>query len=210
METEVARFVGVAALLTITPGADMAMVTKVARAAGRRAALFATLGIGLGILVWAAASAAGLAAVLTASAAAYAAVKLVGAAYLVALGIGALWRARRRPAAGAPDGPEAPPAPAATGPAFRQGLLSNLLNPKIGVFYAVLLPQFVSPEGPVLATSLLLAGLHVVMGLVWLSGYAYLVTRAGDVLRRPPVRRALERVTGAVLVGLGLRLAVAE
>jgi threonine/homoserine/homoserine lactone efflux protein len=92
--------------------------------------------------------------------------------------------------------------------AYRQGLFTNLLNPKVGVFYTTFLPQFISPGDPVVLKSMLLAGTHNLRGLLWLSGYAYLVARAGDVLRRPAVRAMLDRVTGVVLVGFGLRLAL--
>ncbi|HSU66522.1 MAG TPA: LysE family translocator, partial [Tepidisphaeraceae bacterium] len=94
--------------------------------------------------------------------------------------------------------------------AYRQGLLTNLLNPKVGLFYTTFLPQFVAPDDPVLLKSVLLGTIHNVMGVVWLTGYAYLVTRAGDVLRRPQIKRAIDRLTGAVLIALGLRLAVEE
>lgn len=93
------------------------------------------------------------------------------------------------------------------GSGFRQGLVTNLLNPKIAVFYTTLLPQFIVSGDPVLLKSLLLAGIHSLMGLVWLTGYATLVRRARDVLRRPRVRRALDRLTGSVLIALGVRLA---
>ena len=159
MDPQVLAFAAVAALLTITPGADMALVTKNALSGGRGAALQTTCGIVLGCMVWAAASALGIAALLSASATGFTALKLVGAAYLVVLG------------------------------------------------HSTLLPQFVSAGDPVLLKSLLLSGIHGLMGLAWLSGYAWLVTSAGDVLRRPRVRRALDRVTGSVLVALGARLA---
>jgi threonine/homoserine/homoserine lactone efflux protein len=209
MDAKLAAFVGVAALLTVTPGADMALVTRNALASGRRAALLTTLGINSGVLTWALASAVGLAALLRASAEAFTLLKLAGGAYLAVLGLQTLWQARgRRREAGA-----APPAPPARRPpgawAYRQGLVTNLLNPKIAVFYTAFLPQFIGPGDPVLARSLLLAGIHNVMGVAWLSAYAYLVTRAGDVLRRPRVRRLLDRVTGSVLVALGVRLAAA-
>jgi RhtB (resistance to homoserine/threonine) family protein len=191
-----------AALLTVTPGADMAVVTKVALRSGRRAAVAASLGICTGLLAWGAASAVGLAALVRTSPTAFTVLKYAGAAYLVALGAQALWHSRRAA--------EAPPETRTTRGAFRDGLLSNLLNPKIAVFYTAFLPQFVRPGQPVLATTLLLALVHGVMGLAWLTTYAHLVTRAGDLLRRPRARRVLDRVTGVALVGLGTRLAVAR
>jgi threonine/homoserine/homoserine lactone efflux protein len=199
-------FTGVAAVLTITPGIDMALVTRSALTVGRRPTFATTLGIITGLAIWGAASAVGIAALLAASATAFGVLKLVGAAYLVYLGVQTLWRARTRTTHedASPVGAREMPA----GAAFRQGLLSNLLNPKIAVFYTTLLPQFVVAGDPVLAKSLLLTGIHVAMGLVWLTAYAWLVTRAGDLLRRPRARRALEAISGSVLVGLGIGLAL--
>ena len=206
MDGQVLAFAGVAALLTITPGADMALVTRNALAGGRRAALFTTFGINAGLFAWAALSAVGLAAVLSASAEAYTTLRVVGAAYLVYLGIQAIRSAGREPDRECPEAGDA--ARSGRSRAFRQGLLTNLLNPKIAVFYSTLLPQFVSPGDPVVLKSLLLAAIHNLMGLVWLSAYAHAVTRSRDLLSRPRVRRGLDRLTGAVLVGLGARLAL--
>jgi threonine/homoserine/homoserine lactone efflux protein len=196
----IVAFCGVAAVLTITPGADMALVTRAALMGGRRAAFGTTLGIVAGCLAWAAASALGVAAVLEASATAFTLLKLAGAAYLVFLGVQSI-RFARTPAPTAADAPPATRAP------FRDGLLTNLLNPKIAVFYGALLPQFMADGDPIFLKSMLLAGIHGLMGIVWLSTYAAFVTRAGDVLRRPRVKAWLDRVTGGVLVALGLRLA---
>jgi threonine/homoserine/homoserine lactone efflux protein len=189
-------FLGVAAILTVTPGPDMAVVTRSALANGWSAAVRTTLGINLGLLVWAIAAAVGVAALLAASAAAFTVFKLVGAAYLIVLGV----RAFRSRESDTPVG--------ASSGAFRRGLFANLLNPKIGVFYTTLLPQFVVPGHSVLAQSLGLALAHNALGLLWLPAYAKLVVRAGELLRRPRIRRSLDRVTGVVLVGLGVRLAL--
>jgi threonine/homoserine/homoserine lactone efflux protein len=194
----------VLALLTVVPGPDVAVVTRAALASGRSAAARATLGIVTGCLVWGLLTVAGLAAVLAASATAYTVVKFVGAGYLIFLGLQTLWRTRRGsavPAAAAESG-------SSGGRPFRNGLLTNLLNPKIAVFYTTFLPQFIGPHDPVLATSLLLASIHAGLSLIWLSAYASVVARAGDVLRRGRARRALDAVSGFVLVGLGVRLAL--
>jgi threonine/homoserine/homoserine lactone efflux protein len=148
--------------------------------------------------VWGAASACGVAAVLNASAEVFTAVKLAGAGYLVWLGLKAVRHAGDHGASGR----------ARAGSPFRQGLLCNLLNPKAGIFFTALLPQFVSPDDPALLVSLLMTAIAAAASLAWLSLYATVVPRAGDVLRRPPVRRALDRATGAVLIGLGVRLAL--
>ena len=194
-------FVGIAALVTITPGADMALVLRNTLRGGMPAALGTTLGIVTGLFAWAAASALGVASLLRSSADAFTVLKLVGAAYLVFLGLQTIVRSGR--GATLDDAPH-------RGSAYRQGLLSNLLNPKIAVFYATFLPQFISPGEPVLAKSLLLGSIHAAMGLVWLPLYAYAIVRAGRVLRRPAVLRAVERLTGAVLIAFGVRLAFAR
>jgi threonine/homoserine/homoserine lactone efflux protein len=212
MHLHLLAFIGVAALLTITPGADMAVVTRIALARGRRAAWLTSLGIINGLLCWAIAAALGLAALLNASATAFTVLKLAGAAYLILMGIQTLWRTRPSVIWASAE-PEADPGIASRQggwSAYRQGLLSNLLNPKIAVFYTTFLPQFMAPGDPVFATSLLLAGIHMSMGLIWLFAYTFLVTRAGDVLRRPRIKTAMERVTGTVLIGFGLRLGLAR
>jgi RhtB (resistance to homoserine/threonine) family protein len=199
-------FVGIGALVIIAPGPDTVVVTKNALLHGRRAALATSLGVNTGLLIWTVAAALGIAAVVRESAVAFTVLKLVGAAYLVWLGIGALRAARRHAAPEAPHATrQSPRVGALLG--YRQGLLSNLGNPKIAVFFTGLLPQFVAPGRPVLEPFLLLGGLFVLMTVVWLCGYALLAARASAVLGRPRVRAALDRVTGVVLVGLGVRLA---
>jgi threonine/homoserine/homoserine lactone efflux protein len=194
-------FLGVVALLTITPGADMAMVARSVLIGGRRDAFATTLGICAGCLAWAIVSAAGVAAVLAASETAYDALRLVGAAYLVWLGVQSLLAARRGDhlASDQTNGRRSSP--------FRQGLLTNLFNPKIAVFYSTFLPQFIGPGDPALLLSILLAGVHIGLGLVWLTGYAWLLDRTVTAFRGSRVRRALDALTGTVLVALGLRLA---
>jgi threonine/homoserine/homoserine lactone efflux protein len=196
-------FVGIAALLTITPGADMAMVSRSVLIGGRREAFATTLGILAGCLVWAIVSAAGVAAVLAASKTAYDALRLVGAAYLVWLGVQSLLAARRGDYRDAGEGRPG----AGRSSAFRQGLLTNLFNPKIAIFYSTFLPQFIGPGDPALLLSILLAGVHIGFGLIWLTGYAWLLDRAVTAFKSSRVRRALDALTGTVLVALGLRLA---
>jgi threonine/homoserine/homoserine lactone efflux protein len=195
-------FLGVITLLTITPGADMAMVSRSVFMGGRRDAFATTLGIAAGCLIWALASAAGVAAVLAASETAYNALRLAGAAYLVWLGVQSLLAARRGYAADpiAGEGRRAPSP-------FRQGLLTNLFNPKIALFYTTFLPQFIGPGDPVLLLSVAMAGVHIALGIVWLSAYAWLLDRAVETFRSSRLRRALDGLTGTVLVGLGIRVA---
>jgi threonine/homoserine/homoserine lactone efflux protein len=203
---DVGVFVAVAALLVVTPGVDMALVSKNALLHGRRVALLTALGINAGIVVWTAAAALGVAALIRASATAFTVLKLSGAAYLVYLGIQTIWLSRRghRPNGGAHD-----PGARRLGPpsGFRQGLLSNLANPKIAVFFTSFIPQFVSPGQSVVLNSLALGAIFNLLGVVWLVVFALLVSRAVGLLRRPKVKAALDRLTGLVLVGLGVRLA---
>jgi threonine/homoserine/homoserine lactone efflux protein len=193
-------FVVVSAVVVVTPGVDMALVTKNALLYGRRSAQATAVGINLGILVWTIAAALGLAALIAASAAAFAAVKLAGAAYLIYLGVQAIRGSRSIAEEGSGDAP-------GSGSAFRQGLASNLLNPKIAVFFTSLLPQFVDAGRAGPRELLLLGALFNLMGLVWLLSYAALAARGRDLFRRPRVKRAIDRVTGVTLIGLGVRLA---
>jgi threonine/homoserine/homoserine lactone efflux protein len=198
VHSQLLPFVGAAILIALTPGADTALVVRNALVAGATPARRTALGTTTGLLVWGAASACGVAAVLNASAEVFTAVKLAGALYLLWLGLQAIRHAGAHLASGR----------ARSGSPFRQGLLCNLLNPKAGIFFTALLPQFVSPDDPALLVSLLMTAIAAAASLAWLSLYATVVPRAGDVLRRPPVRRALDRATGVVLIGLGVRLAL--
>jgi len=208
--TSLLAFAAFAALLTITPGVDTLLVLRASAAGGRGAGIAAATGIGLGCLTWATAGAIGVTAVLAASQLAFDVLRWAGAAYLVWLGARALWSARRRRA----DAPSIAPAPGEPGErwsrwrALRAGLTTNLLNPKAGVFYLSVLPQFLPAGVPPLAGSLALAMIHVIEGLVWLSLLAVLVTQARTWLTRPAVRRRFDQVTGAVLLAFGLRLAI--
>jgi threonine/homoserine/homoserine lactone efflux protein len=200
MEARLLTFLGVAVVITVTPGPDFALVTRVAIARGRAAAWRTSLGVVTGHLLWGVASGIGVAAMLAASATLYAVLRLAGAVYLVWLGLHALfWH---RPDA---DMSIAPTHRIRAG-AYPQGLINDLLNPKIGVFYTTLLPQFIAPGQPVLLTSVALTAIMACVVAVWLGFYLAVLDRAGDVLRRPRVRRVMERFTGVVLVGLGVRV----
>jgi threonine/homoserine/homoserine lactone efflux protein len=182
----------------------MAVVTKHATASGRAEALRTAAGITAGLLVWGVFTVAGLSAVLAASAKAYFAVKILGAAYLVFLGLRALWQSR----SSAPR--TAVPTATGSGHAFLTGLTTNVLNPKIAVFYTGLLPTL-APDGlPTAAGMGLLVLLHAALTLTWLGGYVYLLSRARSVFERPHVRRLLDRVTGVVLIGFGARVAAED
>jgi len=195
-------FIGVAALLTILPGADMALVTRNVLAVGRRRAMLTIAGICAGCIIHATASALGLSAILATSATAFNVVKTLGAGYLIWIGIQSIREAGKPTAVTSGDSARR----ARLGP-FLQGFLTNILNPKVAVFYLTFLPQFISPGEPVLRRSLLLASIHIAMGFVWLTAYAWFIDRLGAVLTRPRVKAWLERVTGGLLIALGARLA---
>lgn len=199
-------FIGVAAIVIVVPGPDTAVVTKNVLVHGRRAALGTSLGVSAGLLVWTLAAAIGVASLVRASAVAFTVLKLVGALYLIWLGVQALLAAHA--AAGAQDSQfGSRPVMGAFG-GFRQGFFSDLANPKIGVFFTSLLPQFVDPGRPVLIPFLALGAVFVCMTLVWLSAYCLVAARAAQTLQRPRVKAALDRLTGIVLIAIGLRLAV--
>ena len=197
MLTELAAFVGVSLVVIVTPGQDTALTIRNSLRGRRRAGLATAAGVATGQACWTIATSAGLAALLVASEGLFVALKLLGAAYLVYLGGRALLDAlRSRQRHGALDG-------GSSAAPFRQGLLSNLGNPKMAVFFTSLLPQFAGRFWSLLALGFLFCSLT----FVWLCGYAIVVARAGDLLRRPRVRRALDGATGICLVGFGLRLA---
>lgn len=199
--TALAAYTFAAALLTITPGLDTALVLHLAATRGRQAAWRAGLGIALGCLAWGLLAAAGLSAALVASAKLFTAIKLAGAAYLVWLGIGLL-RAK-------PHAPEAGPVGAAED-TFRRGLLTNLLNPKVGLFYVAFLPQFVPAGAPVFALTLAMTAIHAALGLAWFALLIAATGRAAGWLERPRVRLWLDRIIGGLFVGLGVKLALAS
>ncbi len=207
MPAQFLPFLAVVVVLTLTPGPDMALVLRNGVAGGVRAAWWTGLGCCAGISVYAVASAVGLAAVLAASATAFALIKYLGAAYLVYLGVMALWQARRGTVAAAPPGAPATVVDRTT--AFRQGLMSNLLNPKIALIFLTLIPQFVSAGEPALPTTAVLAAAFLGLAVLWWRLFSFAVGGLGRVLSRQRVRTAIERLTGAVLIGLGLRVALA-
>lgn len=193
-----------AGLLTITPGLDTALVLRTAAAEGWRRATATAVGIGLGCLAWGAAAACGAGALLVASQTAYTALKWAGAAYLVWLGLGLLLKPRTRFDAAAGEAPPNGGLVAALG----KGFWNNLLNPKVGVFYVSFLPQFIPAGASPAAFGLLLAGLHVVMGLAWAGGLILATAPIARALRKPGVVKWLDRVTGGVFVAFGVRIAL--
>jgi RhtB (resistance to homoserine/threonine) family protein len=197
-------FLGISALVIMTPGPDTAVTIRNTLTGGRAGGVATALGVATGQAIWALATSAGIVALLVASEPLFQAVKYAGAAYLVWLGLQSL-RAAFRPAAG--QGAIAAARPPTPGSAFSQGLVSDLSNPKMAAFFTSLLPQFVPPDTASFVGLILLGLLFSLLTLFWLVSYTLAIARVGKVLRRPAIRRALEGITGAALVGLGLKLA---
>lgn len=216
MRAEVSTFVGVAAALIVAPGPDMALVTRNALTFGRRAAFLTSFGTCTGLLIHGAAATVGLSAIVATSALAFEVVKIAGAVYLTLLGVGTLysvWIKRHHSV----DSDIVQPAsesqrwtPSVRTSPFRQGVLTNVLNPKVAIFFLSFLPQFVLSGQPVAASTLMLSGIFIAMTLVWLVTYASVVVLARRFLLRSSVRRLLETLTGSVLMFLGVRLAFSK
>jgi threonine/homoserine/homoserine lactone efflux protein len=204
MDTQLLAFAGVSLLLAVTPGPDMAVVTRNALAHGRRGVVLTTSGIALALVIWVAATAVGLSALLRASGEVLVLLKIVGACYLAYLGVRTLLESRARPTDLLAATPPAAPAHAV----FRQGFLSAISNPKLGVFFVTFLPQFVLPGQAVLPRLLELGVTFAVIGWVWMNVYGLFVTRLRQVITGPRVRQWMQRVTGVVLLGFGARLAL--
>ncbi len=209
-DVQVLAFIVVAAALTISPGADTLLVVRNTIARGRPDGVMTAFGICSGLFVHATLSALGLSLILTHSAFAYQVLKIAGACYLVWLGFQSLRAAftGRGIELGNPGTESRSVRPSRR--AFVEGLLTNVLNPKVAVFYLAFLPQFIDLDDPVFAKSILLAGIHALMGVVWLGALASLLERMRVFFASPRVRRSLEGISGAILVGLGVRLAVTE
>jgi threonine/homoserine/homoserine lactone efflux protein len=198
-------FLAVAAVAMLVPGPDTFVVMRTALADGARAGSWAAAGSAAGNVVWGAASAVGVAALLAASGTAFSALKLAGAAYLVFVGVQALRAAARGDSLAADDATQ----PGTASAAFRRGLTSDLLNVKVGLFWTALVPQFVSAD----STALLPAAMVVAMGAMvfaWLTAYAHLAARLSQTLKRRRSSRAVNGTVGAALLALGTRLALAS
>lgn len=207
MTSAIIGFAVVAGLMTLVPGIDTALVLRTAVVQGRGPAFAAAAGISLGVLVWGVAAALGVSALLAASQLAFDVLRWAGAAYVVWLGVSLIVKAARGQHLDLADG-RVTSESART--AFRRGLVTNLLNPKIGVFYVAVLPQFLPDGVPAAAGGAGLALVHVVEGMAWFT----LLILATHVLRawlgRPSVQRWIDRITGGVLIGFGLKLALSR
>lgn len=206
MIVNLGAFIAISALLILAPGLDTALITRNAVLHGRRAAVATALGVNTGMVVWTVASAAGLVALVEASAVAFTVLKLAGAAYLIWIGVATLVASRRPSGAGQEPQPQQR-REVAPRTSYRQGLVCNVANPKAAVIFTSLLPQFVSGHHPSGLLFLELGGIFVLLALVLQGAYAVLAAHASRVLLRGRFRTGLDRLTGIVLIALGVRLA---
>jgi len=197
----VAAFTAAAALLTVTPGLDTALVLRTAASEGPRRAMLAGIGIAAGCLAWGLAAGLGLGAVLAASQLAYDLLRWAGAAYLVLLGIHLVRTPRTRFELAVREGAAAPNW-------LLRGLLTNLLNPKVGLFYVSFLPQFIPAGANVLGWSVLLASIHNLLGLIWFGALVLATRPLAAALQRPALITWLDRITGGLFIAFGLKLAL--
>jgi threonine/homoserine/homoserine lactone efflux protein len=209
MDSMMLAFLGTSTLVIVTPGPDTATTIRNALRHGRRGALLTPLGIGSAILIHAVVAALGLSTLLHTATRLYTGIKLCGAAYLIFLGVQAFWSARHSEEAPNHAVGRTKRLPTIGGDAaYWQGFLSAILNPKLVVFFATFLPQFVQARQPILPQMLLLGALFDIMVVIWLMGYGLFVTRMRAVFSAPAIRRRMERLTGAVLIALGARLVI--
>lgn len=207
MDHSLVTFLIISVVVIVTPGQDTALTIRNTLLGGRSAGIATAVGVAMGQFVWTAAATVGITALLVASGPVFTGVKLAGGLYLIYLGASSLWSALRGSGHGRMPA-DSPASPSASDRrALRQGLLSNLGNPKMVVFFSSLLPQFTPVDGPTFAPMLGLGLAFCSMTLIWLTAYAGLVAKAGAILRRARVRRTVDAVTGAILVVFGTRLA---
>ncbi|RLP71254.1 LysE family translocator [Mycetocola reblochoni] len=202
----IASFSLVVGLLTVTPGLDTALVLRSAAVGGKRRAFGVIAGIQTGTLIWGFLAAIGVSALLLASAQLYDVIRLIGAAYLIWMGGRMLWSTIHGTRAAASS--SGPIGDDSFFSGWRQGALTNLLNPKMGAFYVAILPQFIPESAPHLMWGLTLAGVHVLLGTAWLSALALVAQRFSRWLQRRKVARTIDGVTGTVLIGFGVGVAM--
>jgi RhtB (resistance to homoserine/threonine) family protein len=199
-----AAWIAVAVVLIVTPGPDTALIVRNALRAGARSASLSALGVAAGSSAWAAASVLGVAVLLQSSEVAFNVLKYAGAAYLVYLGLRSIIRTFGTADPG--DLAQTPPKRREASSAFGQGVLNNLLNPKAGAIFVTVMPQFIEPQDSVLRLVLMVA-CYDAMVVAWLCLYGFVVSRAGRSRVGARLRKGLERITGTVMIGLGVRLA---
>jgi threonine/homoserine/homoserine lactone efflux protein len=209
--TTIAAFALLSLIITVTPGPDSLLVLRSSLRAGRGAGMRVAAGATSGSLFWGVCSAAGLTAIMAASAQAFRAVQLAGAAYLVLQGIRG-WRAARSPSGGHERPGRGPDPGSGRGPdpGFRTGLLSNVLNPKVGLFFLTVMPQLVPHHAHIAGYALAFAVTDALIAGAWLATVAWVSDRARVLLRRPRIRAALDRAAGATLLALGVKVAAGQ
>jgi threonine/homoserine/homoserine lactone efflux protein len=198
----IAAFVLLSLILTVTPGPDSLLVLRSSLRAGRHAGIRVAGGAASGSLFWGLSSAAGLTAIMAASAQAFRAVQLAGAVYLVFLGVRG-WRAARPQVASIKERP-------GPGPGFRAGLVSNVLNPKVGLFFLTVMPQLIPRQANVAGYGLAFAVSDAVIAGTWLVTVAWISDKARTLLRRPRTRAVLDRAAGTTLIALGVKVAAGQ
>jgi threonine/homoserine/homoserine lactone efflux protein len=201
-------FAVMSVVLSVTPGPDTMLVLSNTMAGGTKQGIATTLGVKAGTITHSLLAAVGVAAILMKFAAFYTVMKAVGAAYLIALGVLTVVKALSN---GRANGAPGPGAQVKNGlRCFTEGYLSNILNPKVVVFYVAVLPQFVGPGDPVFITTAKLASIHIGVSFLWLVSVSFFVGTARKWLTRPEVRRAIGAVSGLAIAGFGLKLALSR
>src|SRR5258708_22988116 len=201
LDGRLAAFILLSALLIVTPGPDTALIIRNALAGGPGASTFSAVGVAAGILAWAGAATFGVGVLLERSSTAFMVLKLAGAAYLCYLGARSLLSPTREEAQ-----PASIPSSLSDWSALRQGLFSNLLNPKTGAFFVTVMPQFLVTGDSSIRLLVMVAAFEIIF-LAWLTAYGNAVSRLGRTGPGLRVRRAMTRLSGAILIGLGARLA---
>lgn len=210
MENSILGFLLISVVVIVTPGPDTALTIRNVFAGGRRAGMATALGVATGQLVWALFTSLGLVALLLASAPVFHGLRLLGAAYLAYLGVQSLRSAFAATPRGSVQGGGAPSRSLQPRRAFWQGLLNDLANPKMAIFFASVLPQFAQASQGMFAQLAALGAIFAALTWAWLSLYSVVLSLAGSWLRGSPVRRAIDGLAGVTLLGLGIRVATAE
>lgn len=191
-------------VLTMTPGVDTLLVMRNTARGGRKDGFLTNIGICSGLFIHALVSAAGLSVILLSSAELFTLLKYAGAGYLIWLGIQSLRSAARLQKSDLPETVSLQPTPAIQ--SLREGLLSNVLNPKTVIFYMAFLPQFIDPTYSALPQALMMAGIHFLIGIIWQSGLVIMVNQARSWLKRPTVKRVMDSISGTLFLGFGIKL----
>ncbi len=205
-ETQLISFLIAILLLTLTPGADTMLVIRNVLRGGKKDGVFTTFGICMGLFVHATLSACGISMILVKSAVLFNIVKTIGALYLIWLGIKSIYGAVKNNQQSKGDNVSVKKESVSFLISFREGVLSNVLNPKTAVFYMAFLPQFINPGDPVFLKSIFLTGIHFIMGIIWLVSLSIFLNQIKEFLEKSIVKRVMESLTGTILIGFGIKL----